>query len=241
MMSETIELLVIDTLQNQPKTGDAPNLTAYVSIDDGPLAPLTNPAAFEIDAVKGKGLYRFSLSNAERTGSKFLFTGSSTTAGVAVVPRTFSLELQESLTQLRGLIQSSAGASILTTVRPGGKLVLKAGDDYVASELYTIDIPIDDASEAAYALLTRSQTSIIKFGASKAHATQTDQIAGTASKAAVYKNAGKTYVPVEVLGSQLTNLIVGDNFRYDVQITSNAGKKRTVCTGVLAIEKDNAA
>lgn len=147
----------------------------------------------------------------------------------------------DSLTQLRGLIQSSSGASILTTVRPGGKLVLKAGDDYVASELYTIDIPIDDASEAAYALLTRSQTAAIKFGASKAHATQTDQIAGTASKAAVYKNAGKTYVPVELLGSQLTNLIVGDNFRYDVQITSNAGRKRTVCSGLLVVEKDNAA
>jgi len=160
-------------------------------------------------------------------------------AGAAPAPVVTPTVVQ-SLTELRGLIQTAEGASLYTTVRPGGRLVLKAGDDYVASELYTIDVPIDDVSEAAYVLLTRAQTASIKFGASKKNAKQGDQVTGTVNKAAVYKNAGKTYVPVEISGAQLTNLIVGDNFAYDIQVTSTAGKKRTVCTGELVIEKDNA-
>jgi hypothetical protein len=86
MISETIELLVIDTQLNQPKTGDAANLTAYLSIDGGALTELTTPGATEVDAVRAKGVYRFALSEAERTGSHWLFSGSSSTTGVSVIP-----------------------------------------------------------------------------------------------------------------------------------------------------------
>lgn len=161
-------------------------------------------------------------------------------AGATPAP-VVSPNVVQQLTELRGLVQTAEGAALYTTVRPGGKIVLKAGDDYVASELYTIDVPIEDASEAAYVLLTRAQTTSIKFGASRRISKQADQITGTISKAAVYKNAGKTYVPVEISGAALTNLIVGDNFLYDIQTTSTAGKKRTVCSGEMVVERDNAA
>lgn len=93
MIADTIELLVIDTGENKPKTGDAANLTAYLSIDGGAFNALADTSASEVDNVHARGIYRFSLSNAERTGSRFLFTGVSTTVGVEVIPRELRIDI----------------------------------------------------------------------------------------------------------------------------------------------------
>jgi hypothetical protein len=135
-------------------------------------------------------------------------------------------------------IVPGAGVVVVSTVREGGHVVLKAGDDYVASESYSVPIPIVDPAETAWALLTRAETASIEFGVSK---DGVSSFSGSVSKASVYKSGGKTYVPVEIDGSVLMNARAGTGWSYDVQVTSSAGKRRTVCSGTLEIERDNAA
>lgn len=84
--SQTITFLVIDTVTNLPKTGDAANLTAYVKIDNGAVTVLTDTSAAELDATNAPGLYDFGLTQAETNGDKLVFSGKSSTAGVRVVP-----------------------------------------------------------------------------------------------------------------------------------------------------------
>lgn len=84
--SQKITFLVIDTATNLPKTGDAANLTAYVSIDDGVVTVLTDTSASELDATNAPGLYSFDLTQAETNGDKLVFSGKSSTSGVRVVP-----------------------------------------------------------------------------------------------------------------------------------------------------------
>jgi F420-0:gamma-glutamyl ligase-like protein len=82
-------LLVIDSATSRPKTGDAANLTAYVSIDAGTFTALTDTSATEMDATNAPGLYLFDLTQAETNGDHLLFTGRSSTSGVDVVPQLF--------------------------------------------------------------------------------------------------------------------------------------------------------
>lgn len=84
--SQKITFLVIDTATNLPKTGDAANLTAYVSIDDGTVTVLGDTSASELDATNAPGLYAFDCTQAETNGDKLVFSGKSSTSGVRVVP-----------------------------------------------------------------------------------------------------------------------------------------------------------
>ena len=84
--SQKITFLVIDTATNLPKTGDAANLTAYVSIDDGAVTALTDTSATELSSTNAPGLYTFDCTQAETNGDKLVFSGKSSTSGVRVVP-----------------------------------------------------------------------------------------------------------------------------------------------------------
>lgn len=83
---QSITLLAIDTLTGTPKTGDAANLTAYVSKDDGAVAALGDASALELNATNAKGLYSWSLTQAETNAEKLVFSGKSTTLGIELVP-----------------------------------------------------------------------------------------------------------------------------------------------------------
>jgi hypothetical protein len=83
---QSITLLAIDTLTGTPKTGDAANLTAYVSKDDGAVAALGDTSALELNATNAKGLYSWSLTQAETNAEKLVFSGKSTTLGIELVP-----------------------------------------------------------------------------------------------------------------------------------------------------------
>lgn len=88
MASQKITFLVIDTTTNLPKTDDAANLTAYVSIDDGAVTQLTDTSATELSSTNAPGLYTFDVTQAETNGDKLVFSGKSSTSGVRVVPVT---------------------------------------------------------------------------------------------------------------------------------------------------------
>lgn len=85
---QKITLLAIDVSTNTPKTGDAANLTAYVSKDDGAVTVLTDTTATEKDATNALGLYDFDVSQTESNADKLVFSGKSSTANIRLVPIT---------------------------------------------------------------------------------------------------------------------------------------------------------
>jgi len=86
--SQKIVLFVFDYSTGAPKTGDAANLTAYVSKDDGSVTVLGDTSATELDATNAKGLYSFDVTQSETNADKLIFSGKSSTANVTMVPVT---------------------------------------------------------------------------------------------------------------------------------------------------------
>lgn len=86
--SQKITLLAIDTAANLPKTGDAANITAYVSKDDGTVTVLGDTSATELDSTNAPGLYAFDLTQSETNADKLVFSAKSSTSGVRIVPMT---------------------------------------------------------------------------------------------------------------------------------------------------------
>jgi hypothetical protein len=82
---QTITVFAFNSTTNAPVTGDAANLTAYVSKDDAALSALTDTSAAEIDATNAKGYYRFDLGQSETNADKLLFSCKSATSNVVVI------------------------------------------------------------------------------------------------------------------------------------------------------------
>ncbi len=77
---QKLTVYVFDSTTNLPKTGDAANLTAYRSLDDGSVTVLADTSATEQDSTNAKGFYTFDLAQAETNGDKIVFTCKSITA-----------------------------------------------------------------------------------------------------------------------------------------------------------------
>jgi hypothetical protein len=91
-----VDLLVINTTTNQPKSG-ATFTGAYVKIDGGAITALTDVTAEELGAISAKGVYRFSLTQAETNGYSLLFSGTVSDSGCVVIPRTIYTALDDQI------------------------------------------------------------------------------------------------------------------------------------------------
>lgn len=80
--SQKLSVYVFDSTTNLPKTGDAANLTAYRSLDDGAVTVLGDTSATEQDATNAKGFYIFDLTQGETNGDKIMFSCKSATANM---------------------------------------------------------------------------------------------------------------------------------------------------------------
>jgi hypothetical protein len=80
-----LEMMVVDRSTGGPKTGDAANLTCYVSKDHGTLTALGDTSATEVSSTNAPGVYRFDLTQAETDAKQLLFTGKSSTSNVDVI------------------------------------------------------------------------------------------------------------------------------------------------------------
>ena len=88
--SQKVTLFAFDSATNAPKTGDAANITAYVSIDGGTVTALTDTSASEKSSTNAPGCYLFDLSQAETNGNTLDISAKSSTSGVYIVPRVFT-------------------------------------------------------------------------------------------------------------------------------------------------------
>lgn len=85
--SQKIRLFAFDYSTGAPKTGDAANLTAYLSKDYGTLSALTDTSATEISSTNAPGWYVFDVSQTETNADDLQFTGKSATSNVVLVGR----------------------------------------------------------------------------------------------------------------------------------------------------------
>lgn len=88
--SQKIQLFAFDVTTGAPKTGDAANITAYVSKDHGAVAALTDTSATELDSTNAKGIYVFDLTQAETNADELTFSAKSSTANISITPRFIS-------------------------------------------------------------------------------------------------------------------------------------------------------
>lgn len=83
--SQKIALFAFDITTGAAKTGDAANITAYVSKDGGAITALADTSATEMSSTNAPGWYLFDVAQAETNADILLFTGKSATANVSVV------------------------------------------------------------------------------------------------------------------------------------------------------------
>lgn len=84
--SQKIVFVAWDSATGLLKTGDAANLTAYVSKDGGSVTVLGDTSASEMDATNAKGCYSFDVAQSESNGDMLLFTCKSSTSGIQLDP-----------------------------------------------------------------------------------------------------------------------------------------------------------
>jgi hypothetical protein len=158
---QKVTLLAIDTALNTPKTGDAANLTAYVSKDDGAVTVLADTSATEVDATNALGLYTFDLAQAETNADKLLFSGKSSTAGIRLVPMTVYTRPANFSSDV---IQTGDAYAIVNSGTHGNaalKVLIDTIDDFIDTEVAAIkaktdNLPADpaDASDIASSFTT---------------------------------------------------------------------------------------
>lgn len=74
-----------DATTNLPKTGDAANITVYVSKDFGAVTATADTTATELDATNAKGYYWVDAAQAETNADDLLISGKSSTANIVVI------------------------------------------------------------------------------------------------------------------------------------------------------------
>lgn len=84
--SQKILVYAYDTAADGPKTGDAANITAYISLDCGTPAQSNDVNPTELDATNMQGFYYFDLTQAETNCDLFALSPVSATANIKLEP-----------------------------------------------------------------------------------------------------------------------------------------------------------
>ena len=114
--SQKIQLFAFDTTTGAAKTGDAANITAYVSKDHGTVTVLADTLATEMDATNAPGVYVFDVAQGETNANELTFSAKSSTSGVAIVPRLISTD-PPNYTAMG--IASGGGVALTSTLKVG--------------------------------------------------------------------------------------------------------------------------
>ncbi len=83
--SQKVIFFAFDATTNVPKTGDAANITPYVSKDYGSVTAITDTSATEMDATNAPGYYLVDLTQGETDAEVLLFSAKSSTSNIKVI------------------------------------------------------------------------------------------------------------------------------------------------------------
>lgn len=128
--AQKVRVFAFDATTNLPKTGDAANLTAYLSKDYGAVTVLGDTSATEEDATNAKGWYLFDVTQTESNFDVGNFTAKSSTANVVVIG-----ERVTTFPAAFGLVGGAAGGFLIAganaalTSFTAGMVISNAGGD----------------------------------------------------------------------------------------------------------------
>lgn len=83
---QKVAIYAHDTSADAPKTGDAANITAYISKDGGAATQSNDINPTELDATNMKGIYIFDTTQAETNCDLFMLSAVSSTSGIQIEP-----------------------------------------------------------------------------------------------------------------------------------------------------------
>jgi hypothetical protein len=83
---QKLAVLAWDGIANGPKTGDAANITAQISLDGGAPAATNDTNPTELDATNHPGIYLFDLTQAETNADLILVYPVSSTTDILFDP-----------------------------------------------------------------------------------------------------------------------------------------------------------
>jgi hypothetical protein len=94
--SQKIIFFAFDSTTNTPKTGDAANITGYISKDFGAVTVLGDTSATEMDATNAKGYYLFDVTQTNTPGRWFgIYEQPNTDADTDQHPRSRELNARQ--------------------------------------------------------------------------------------------------------------------------------------------------
>lgn len=123
--SQKVRVFAFDATTNLPKSGDAANISAYISKDFGAVTQLTDTSATEEDATNAKGYYLFDITQTETNADSINVTGKSSTANIVVigvpahiytVPANFTAFSLDSSGRVDAIKINSVSASSVTAI-----------------------------------------------------------------------------------------------------------------------------
>ena len=157
--NQKLAVFAWDGTSGVPKTGDASNITAEISLDGGTSAATNDVNPTELDAVDHPGVYIFDLTQAETNADLVVITPSSTTSGVEfrpsiIYPKTAILseviegtyDIQDVLKVLLAFLggKSSGGGTATITYRDTAdtkdRVVITNSDTYGNRSGVTLDV-----------------------------------------------------------------------------------------------------
>lgn len=151
------------------KTGDAANITAYLSKDGGAVAATNDANPTELDATNAKGVYLFDLTQAESNADMLVVAPKSTTSGVTLRPVIVYTEPEmrsADVTNWKGAtapamtgdayarLGAPAGASIAADIATRSTLTAQQVWEYATRSLTTFGTLVADIWAAATSALT---------------------------------------------------------------------------------------
>lgn len=84
--SQKVLVFAWDSGNSVPKTGDAGNITAYISLDGGAGTVTNDAVPTEVDAGDLPGIYAFDLLQGETNGDIFCLVADSSTEDIIIAP-----------------------------------------------------------------------------------------------------------------------------------------------------------
>ena len=109
---QKVTVLAWDTAADEPKTGDAANITAYVSKDGGAAVQTNDVNPTELSAANMKGAYQFDMTQAESNADLLDLLAASATANVKLDPVSiYTIDPASYKADVSGLATSAALAT----------------------------------------------------------------------------------------------------------------------------------
>lgn len=206
------------------KTGDAANITAYLSKDGGAVAATNDANPTELDATNAKGVYLFDLTQAESNADMLVVAPKSATSGVTLRPVIVYTEPEmrsADVTNWKGAtapamtgdayarLGAPAGASIAEDIATRSTLTAQQVWEYATRSLTTFGTLVADI----WAVATSALTTAGSIGKRLA-----DNIDATISSRSTY--AGDDTAGTTTLLSRLTSARASNLDNLDAQVSS---------------------